>query len=163
MRLEIRRARVDEARSIGILFRDTVRTISRRDYSQAQVDAWAPELVDLDHWVARIRQLYFIVAEQDGEIAGFAGLLGADDLDLLYVSKDHQKQGIASALLRDIEREARSRGARRLSTEASLTARHFMERRGFKVVAQQEVPFNGQRFINFVMEKALVDVVAPRS
>jgi putative acetyltransferase len=158
MPIEIRRARADEARPIGILFRDSVRTISRRDYSQAQVEAWAPETVDIAHWAKRIQELYLIVAVVEGEIAGFAGLLGADDLDLLYVGKDHQKQGVASALLRDIEREARSRGARRLATEASLTARPFMQRRGFRVVAQQEVPYNGLRFINFVMEKALLEV-----
>ena len=163
MPTEIRRARASEARPIGILFRDSVRTISRRDYSQAQVEAWAPETVDLEHWVARIRQIYFIVALLDGEIAGFAGLHDADHLDLMYVGKDHQNRGVASALLDDIEREARSRGAGRLTTEASLTARPFMERRGFRIVRQQEVAHNGQTFINFVMEKALVAAAAAES
>lgn len=151
--IEIRRARLGEARLIGTLFRDTVRTVNRQHYSQAQVEAWAPDEVDPEHWAARIQRLYFIVALRDGELAGFAGLLGDDDLDLMYVGKDHQGRGVASALLADIEREARSRGARRLATEASLTARPFMERRGFKVVAEQQVPYNGQVFTNFVMEK----------
>jgi len=162
MPIDIRRARVEEARPIGILFRDSVRTISRRDYSQAQVEAWAPETVDLEHWAERIRQIYFIVAVLDGEIAGFAGLYGTDHLDLLYVGKDHQSRGVASALLGDIEREARARGAVRLATEASLTARPFMERRGFRIVRQQEVAYNGQAFINFVMEKDLAATAARR-
>ena len=157
MPVEIRRARIGEARLIGNLFRDTVRAVNRRDYSQAQVEAWAPEAVEQDHWVARIERMYFIVAMLDGELAGFAGLIGMDDLDLMYVSKDHQRRGVASALLDDIEREARSRGSHRLATEASLTARPFMERRGFKVVAEQQVPHNGQVFTNFVMEKRLGD------
>ena len=162
MPIDIRRARAEEARPIGILFRDSVRTISRRDYSQAQVEAWAPETVDLEHWVERIVQLYFIVAMRDGEIAGFAGLHGADHLDLLYVGKDHQNRGVASALLGGIEREARARGAARLATEASLTARPFMERRGFRIVRQPEVNYNGHTFTNFVMEKVLVAVAAVR-
>ena len=151
--IEIRLARLGEAPPIGILFRDTVRTVNRRHYSQAQVEAWAPDEVDPEHWAARIQRLYFIVALRHGELAGFAGLHGDDDLDLMYVGKDHQGRGVASALLADIEREARVRGAKRLATEASLTARPFMERRGFKIVTQQEVPYNGQVFTNFVMEK----------
>lgn len=157
MPIDIRRARAGDALRIGTLFRDTVRTVNRRHYTAAQVEAWAPEEIDLEHWAARIEKMYFIVAEIDGEIAGFAGLLGHDDLDLMYVGKDHQGQGVASAMLNEIERAARAGGARRLATEASLTAKPFMERRGFKVVAEQEVPYNGQIFTNFVMEKRLGD------
>ena len=79
----------------------------------------------------------------------------------MYVGKDRQRCGIATALLEDIEREARSSGAKRLTTEASLTALPFMENRGFKVVAQQEVPYNGQMFTNFAMEKRLGDSPPP--
>ena len=64
--VEIRLARVGEARLIGNLFQDTVRTINRRDYSQVQVEAWAPDDVDPEHWVARIQKMYFIVAVLDG-------------------------------------------------------------------------------------------------
>ncbi len=36
------------------LFRDTVRTVNRRDYSAKQVAAWAPDTPDREAWLARL-------------------------------------------------------------------------------------------------------------
>jgi putative acetyltransferase len=54
-----------------------------------------------------------------------------------------------------VEAAARNQELPRIFTEASLTARPFFERRGFVVVAAQQVEKRGQTLANFRMEKTL--------
>lgn len=49
----------------------------------------------------------------------------------------------------------RGGGLGRIFTEASITARPFFERQGFRVVREQTVSRQGVSMINFVMEKDL--------
>jgi putative acetyltransferase len=74
---------------------------------------------------------------------------------MLYVHADHQGSGIASRLLRTVEASAAKRGLLRLFTEASITARPFFERRGFRVIATQRVIRWAQEFVNYRMDKQL--------
>ena len=94
--------------------------------------------------------------ETGSRIVGFIELEGASHLDMMYVHPAHQRRGVASALLRQLESAARELGAQRLHTEASLTARPFFERRGFLLIAEQTVTLRGQPFVNFRMAKSLV-------
>jgi putative acetyltransferase len=73
----------------------------------------------------------------------------------MFVHPQYQGVGVASLLLRTVEATAQNQGLRCLTTEASLTARPFFERRGFDVVASQEVQKRGQTLRNFLMERRL--------
>lgn len=151
------------------VFRASVRISARHDYTHEQVVAWAPDEIDVAAWAKRYDTRRGWVAEADAglarasspetglEIVGFIELEGSSHLDMLYVHPAHQRRGLAGALLRALESAARDRGAERLYTEASITARPFFERRGFLLVAQQTVAVRGQQFINFRMEKPLAD------
>lgn len=164
------------------IFRASVRLVARRNYTQDQVMAWAPDEIDPAAWTKRYdtRQAWVAdavavdlgAAAQGGAtrgaadpgdavarsgIVGFIELEGRDHLDMLYVHPAHQRQGVATALLEHLELAARGLGARRLRTEASITARPFFERRGFRLVAEQTVAVRGQSFINYRMEKQLGD------
>ena len=55
------------------VFRSAVRLIASRDYTAEQIDAWDPERIDLDAWIARMRTLRPYVVEDEGRIvADFA-------------------------------------------------------------------------------------------
>lgn len=95
------------------------------------------------------------MAEEGGEVVGFAELAGEGHLDMLYVRKDAVGRGVGRRLYRAVEREARARRLGRISTEASITARPFFERQGFRVVRQQTVVVRGVAMTNFAMEKQL--------
>lgn len=151
----IRPYRPSDSGEIVSLFRATVRGVNRRDYSDAQVRAWAPDEIDPEAWAGRLAASFTVVAEQDQTTVGFANLTDHGLIDLLYVHKDHQRAGIASALLARLEAEAPRRGLTRLVAEASVTARPFFERRGFCVIAPKVVARRGQTFENFPMEKIL--------
>ena len=90
----------------------------------------------------------------DGEIVGFADLDGRY-LDRLYVHKEHQRQGVATALAQALEGQAAAQGQVRMTTHASITARPFFEKRGYRVVKEQQVERKGVLLTNFVMEKTL--------
>jgi putative acetyltransferase len=153
--VELRRGRPEDALTVARLFRDTVRTVNRQDYSEAQVDAWAPYQIDLDHWRGVIENSHFLVAISGGMIVGFANLDGDDTVDLIYVHKDLQRRKIATKLLAELEREAKHRGAQRLAAQASITAKRFFGRQGFATLQVQRVTYNGQVFENYAMEKRL--------
>ena len=153
--VELRRGRPDDALTIARLFRDTVHAVNRQDYSAAHLDAWAPYQIDLEHWRAVIESSYFMVAVSGGMVVGFANLDGDDYVDQVFVHKDLLRKRIATKLMEEIEREAKRRGAARLWTQSSITARKFFERQGFATLQAQRITYNGQIFDNFAMEKRL--------
>lgn len=126
------------------LFYDTVHTVCAGDYTPAELDAWAP--VGARDWNESFLKHRTIVAELGGEIAGFADTDG-HYLDRLYVSHRHQRQKIATLLCDALET------ALPMETHASLTARPFYEKRGYRVLKRQQVERNGQLLTNFVMKK----------
>jgi len=152
--LKIRVVRGDDAAAIIEVFRSSVRNIARRDYTQDQVLAWAPDEIDIAGWEGYATRRAFIAEDEKGT-AGFADLEDDGHVDMMYVHPRCQGMGVASALLSHIESVARSLGIQELYTEASITVRLFFERRGFQLVEQQLVSIRGQNFINFRMKKLL--------
>ncbi len=121
--------------------------------------AWAPDEIDPNTWAKRYDTRLAWIAEIDGNVAGFIELEARGHVDMMYVHPAHQRRGVATALLAELEDKAREEGAERLFTDASITARSFFERRGFVLIAPQTVALRGQPFVNFRMEKPL-EVVA---
>lgn len=76
-------------------------------------------------------------------------------VDVLYVHDQHQREGIAAHLMDKLEAYAARQHAEVLTTNASITARGFFERRGYRVVREQSNKLGDQRLINYRMEKAL--------
>ena len=155
MPIDVRRYRPTDLAGLIALFRDTVRRINGRDYSQQQVMAWAPDRIDARQWMHRFDSKSVWVADLEGAPVGFIDVARDGLIDMLYVHADHQGTGIASLLLRTVEASARAGGLLRLFTEASITARTFFEHRGFRVIAPQRVMRWAQEFLNYRMDKAL--------
>ncbi len=151
----VRPYRPEEIASLARLFTETVRSIVTTDYSEEQLAAWAPDPPDIADWRRRLSGLTTFVSESDCEIAGFVTLESNGHLDYLYVHRRFQRKGIASALCLRVEQEALSLGIWRLFTEASITARPFFERAGYRVIAPQTVERAGIPLTNYRMEKFL--------
>lgn len=148
--MRIRPYRPDDCPQLAALFYDTVHAVNARDYSPAQLDAWATGQVDLDGWNQSLSGHNTAVAEQDGQIVGFGDMDSAGYLDRLYVHKDWQRQGVATAICNVLEQTC---AQPRLETHASITARPFFQQRGYRVVRPQQVQRGGVLLTNFVMEK----------
>ena len=144
-----------DATEIVRLFYETVRTVNRADYSDEQVEAWVPNVPDPEEWHNRMVDRQTLVAEEGGEVVGFAELEGDGHLDMLYLRKDAVGRGVGQRLYRAVEREARGRGPNRIFTEASITTRPFFEGQGFRVMREQTVSRGDVPMTNFAMEKLL--------
>ena len=97
-----------------------------------------------------------LVAWEQNSIAGFADIdLAEGYLDRMYVSKDFQRQRVATALLSQLEQAAKDAGCQKITSDVSITARPFFERNGFRVIRRQEVVRRDVTLVNFKMEKEL--------
>ena len=130
------------------LFYQTVHTINAKDYTNEQLDVWATGNVDLKEWDSSFSKHYTLVAVDHDIIVGFGDIDSTGYLDRLYVHRDFQQQGIASALCNRLES-----GFDKITTYASITAKPFFLSRGYKVVKEQQVIRNGVSLTNYVMEK----------
>lgn len=146
----LRSYRPSDLQALARLFYDTVHTVNARDYTPAQLEVWATGTVDLEGWNRSLSQHRTLVAEIGGTIAGFGDMDDTGYLDRLYVHKDYQSRGVATAICDALERGA---GAARFTTHASITARPFFEKRGYRVLREQQVERQGLLLTNYVMEK----------
>lgn len=146
--MEIRKYRSSDITDILRLFYDTVHTVNAADYTAEQLDAWADGNADPDAWDKSLAGHYSLVADEDGSIVGFGDIDSSGYLDRLYVQKDRQKCGIASAICGRLEAYI---GTGIITVHASVTAKPFFEKRGYKTVKAQEVERKGILLKNYVM------------
>ena len=153
----IRAALQSDAVELKNLFQNTVLAINRRDYSQAEVEDWASCGDDLSNIENMIKTHYFIVAvNQQSEIVGFSSITSQGYLHSMFVHKDFQGEGIATMLLNEIEQYAITNGIMRITSEVSLTARPFFEKRGYIVEEEQKRKANQLSLTNFWMAKQTI-------
>ena len=153
--MRVRAARAGDLPGLIDLYRATVHAIGAGHYTPQELTAWASDDLRPEDWAPRLARNTALVAEDDGTLLGFAELSPEGAVDMLYVHKDHQGRGVATALLAALEARARDRGLARLTTNASRIARPFFLRRGFALLASQTVERRGVAIENFAMEKAL--------
>lgn len=146
--VNIRRYRPRDCAALAELFYETVHTVNAADYTQAQLFAWAPQNRDLAAWNQSFLSHHSLVAEEGSAIVGFADMDESGVLDRLYVRGDCQRRGIASALCDALESACESD---RLTVCASITARPFFEKRGYRVETAQEVTRKGICLKNYRM------------
>ena len=147
--MQLREYIPSDCAQLAELFYQTVHSVNAKDYTKEQLDAWATGEVDLQAWDASFRAHKTIVAVKNGEIVGFGDMDETGYLDRLYVHKDYQGQGIASAICDELERFA---AGKTITTHASITAKPFFQHRGYRVVCKQEVIRRGVALTNLVME-----------
>nr|WP_282449734.1 GNAT family N-acetyltransferase [Vibrio sp. 1CM2L] len=139
------------------IFFHTVRNVNVRDYSQQQVEAWAPSSFDFALWQKRMNGLQPFVAELDGCVVGYTDLQPNGLIDHFFCHHEYQGKGVGRALMEHVFTVGRVRGVSRYFSEVSITARPFYEHLGFKVVNEQEVEMRGVKLTNYVMEKVVED------
>jgi len=144
-----------DAEGICRLFYETVHAANLGDYWPEKVRAWAPVLPDPAAWHERMSVRHTLVAEEGGEVVGFAELEDDGHLDMLYCRPGAVGRGVGSGLYAAVEERARGLGVSRVFTEASITARPFFARHGFAVLRRNTVLREGIGLTNFSMEKAL--------
>ena len=151
--LKIRRANLNDLAEMQQLMVETIHSICAKDYRPEQLRVWASGISNQERWLERLTHQFFLVAEQEGRIVGFASLANGDFVDLMYVHKDYQRQGIAHRLLAELEQHSRRKGKLVLTADVSETAQLFFERNGYQVIKEQTKVIDSVEISNFRMEK----------
>lgn len=190
----LRKYHPSDCAALAALFYETIHTVNARDYPQEQLDAWADGHVDLDAWNESFlaHNTYVAVQECVGAddidsrasdstdtapgktggspanalIIGFGDMDDTGYLDRLYVHKDYQGRGVATAICDRLEEDfclsrgrllqnsaVQKRKNDTFTTHASITARPFFEKRGYTVVKAQQVVRKGISIRNYIMRK----------
>ena len=149
--MKIRNYKPSDCKEMAELFYHTVHTVNAKDYTEEQLNVWATGTVDLEKWNQSFLKHYSVVAVEGERIIGFGDIDKTGYLDRLYVHSDYQKQGIATAICDALEVTAHVN----ITTHASITARSFFEKRGYKVIKEQQVERQNIFLTNFVMEKEM--------
>ncbi len=145
----IRKYQQTDCEKLVDLFYRTVHTVNAKDYTKEQLSAWATGSVDLQKWNNSFLEHYSLVAVEGNTIVGFGDIDKTGYLDRLYVHKDYQRKGVATAICNGLERAVQGK----ITTHASITARPFFEKRRYVVLKEQCVKRQGIVLTNYVMEK----------
>ena len=149
--MKIRAYQPSDCKEIAELFYHTVHTVNAKDYTKEQLNVWATGQVDLEKWNLSFLEHYSVIAVEGKRIIGFGDIDKTGYLDRLYVHVDYQNQGVATTICDALEQTARGN----ITTHASITARPFFEKRGYKIIKKQQVERQGIFLTNFVMEKEM--------
>lgn len=145
----IREYQSTDCKELAELFYNTVHTVNAKDYRKEQLDVWASGQYDLTKWNQSFQEHFCIVAVEADIIVGFGDVDKTGYLDRLFTHSDYQGKGIATAICNQLESAVQGN----VITHASITAKPFFEKRGYKVVREQQVKRQGIFLTNFVMIK----------
>ncbi|NJN73085.1 MAG: GNAT family N-acetyltransferase [Limnothrix sp. RL_2_0] len=159
----IRLFRPADTDQVAQLFHDTIRTINLGDYSQEQVEAWAPNNLYFRDWETVCTKYFTYVAEERGQILGFGELEKNGHINCFYCHKNNQRRGVGTQIYRAIERKANLLELEFLCVEASIIAKLFFQKMGFSTIRRQQVYCRGQAFINYLMQKPLLAAIANKN
>lgn len=154
--ITIRKGNKNDLIQLLRLFIDTIRFVCHKDYNIKQIEAWSSGIENKERWQQVIDHQYILVAIEQDKILGFCSLDNENYIDLLFVHKNHQHQGIAFQLYTLIEQEAKQQNQKYLTADVSKTAQPFFEKIGFKLIQEQIVTVKGVELTNFKMKKDLM-------
>lgn len=144
----IRQYKKEDCDLVSKLFYETVHSVNAKDYSSEQLSAWAKNADSLKFRRNDLLKQNTLIAEINGVITGFGSIDNFGVLDLLFVHKDYQNLGVATALCDELEKDFSI-----IKTYSSITAKSFFESRGYTVVKSQEVERLGIKLKNYEMQK----------
>ena len=156
----IRKALPEDVETVSRLFRKTIRTVNACDYDPVQLKVWSAKYDDNSWWQDKIRNDYFIIAEDQSRILGFCSATLKGCLELLYVHKDYQGNGVGTALMTRIDEYFHDLSVREITSEVSVTAKPFFEKMGFNNPRRQTVCIDGVEIRNFKMKKKVERAVS---
>ncbi|HZD90754.1 MAG TPA: GNAT family N-acetyltransferase [Pseudolabrys sp.] len=140
---------------LGEIFRAAVEDLTGDDYTESQQEAWVASLDDDAALAKKLGQQLTLIATLEGSLVGFASLAGNEKIDMLYVHPAAAGQGAGALLVDALEKLAGSRGAAKLTVDASDTAEPFFRKRGYVAQQRNSVSLGDEWLANTTMQKQL--------
>lgn len=153
--ITVRPFNLADAAPCRAVFYEAVHEGAAAFYTPQERAAWAPSPDVPDQWADRLADQITFVGESADGIEGFFTLNHDGHVDLAFVRPRNMGTGLAGRLYDACFAAPNARGLTRAYTEASHLARPFFQRRGWRVIRQQQVERFGTYLTNFQMEIAL--------
>lgn len=145
----------EDAAALAALMHESVHGVGVRGYTAEELAAWSPAPRDQAAAEQRFAGQHIWLAEDSEGPCAFMTLKESGYIDFAYALPRAAGQGPASAAYAALETWASGRGFELLTSDISLVARPFFEKRGWTVLSQQDNDVNGVNLINFAMVKRL--------
>jgi predicted N-acetyltransferase YhbS len=110
------------------------------------------EFVSAQAITERAKEQSTYVAWRSGSIIAMVQMRTVDHVALLFVDNAYMGQGIAKALMAQVEKDCESAGCSEITVNSSLNAQTFYERVGFKATSE---PQKSRGFAFVPMAKSL--------
>ena len=153
--IELREFRVGDEPYLRLVFESAIHEVAIRDYSHAEVDAWAPRQFDPTLWARRMHGIAPFVVERDGEIVAYADVQSNGYIDHFFVAGAANGLGIGRRLMERIHDRARELGIDELTSEVSRTAQPFYLHFGFETIDHHVKEVRGVGIEYAAMRKTL--------
>ncbi|MDX1588878.1 MAG: GNAT family N-acetyltransferase [Oleiphilaceae bacterium] len=137
------------------LYRRAIHGLDEGLYDEGQRLAWSGWGNDPRRAAALLAQGVTLLACKEGQVLGFAQLLPVDCINMLYVDPAHGRQGVASALVSQLEGRALEAQVATLHTRASRASQPLFLRMGYSPGQEEWVMANGTSLPRRRMIKAL--------
>lgn len=149
----IRQYQPSDCEELAKIYYNTIHMINTQDYTEEQVNAWAPiTTLHTQGWAKKWENLLPWVALINDQRVGFVEFEENGHIDCFYCHHEFQGKGVGKALMKHVKQLARQANLPRIWAEVSITAKPFFEHQGFSVVKQQTVNTRGVDLTNYVME-----------
>ncbi len=152
--IRIRNYLPEDVEALAGIYFNTIHRINIENYSQEQIDVWAPKSsLETEGWAKKFLKTKPIVAVVGEKIVGFAEFEPDGHIDCFYVHHEWIGKGVGGALMNEIVARAQSQNVDRIFVEVSITAKPFFEKQGFSLLSEQTVFIKGIGLTNYKMEK----------
>lgn len=145
----------EDAAALSRLMHESVHGVADRAYSEAERAAWSPAPREGEEARQRFAGQHLWIAEDAAGPCAFMTLRPDGYLDFAYALPRAAGRGVASGVYDALEAWARDEGMEKLTSDISLVARPFFEKREWTVLRQQSHDVRGVTLVNFRLEKVL--------
>jgi len=152
--ITIRSYQQGDEQEIAYIYYNTIHKVNIQDYTQEQVNAWAPlTSLETNRWLKKFEAINPLVAVIDGQIVGFAEFEANGHIGCFFCHHEWIGKGVGSALMRAINTQATQKKIHRIFTEVSITARPFFEKQGFFIICEHVDIKRGVELMCYKMER----------
>ncbi|GAB5445898.1 GNAT family N-acetyltransferase [Gymnodinialimonas sp.] len=123
-------ATTQHADGISRVIRDAIARVNAKDYPPAEIDRLLQNFT-AERVLQLLGQRQTLVALAGDDIIGTGALHGAE-VKSVFVAPDWHRRGVATALVRELERIAKRQGTQTLEVSSSLSATAFYTAMGFQ-------------------------------
>jgi GNAT superfamily N-acetyltransferase len=141
---------------------EAVRQLIHAAIDASYTDVYPPRAVQFFkdyHTADRILERHakgdVVLVEREAELLGTGAIVG-DHIVAVFVHPEHQRHGIGTSVMEDLERAARAAGHHSVHLDVSLPSRPFYESRGYTHLESCSIDVGvGERLDYWTAEKSL--------